>query len=370
MNIISSDNQVANLSSRTLTDDELTVIGLSIMFICSPSNRSISYAVNHLIQDIEATFEIYIWPRSNVMTNAQHDIMANVLRDIKCKIHSVEVVPPKLNFPQRLRKALTSFMEDPNIVIAKADKGDTVVVLDSAHYYDLAAKHLADVVTCELLETDPTEEIARRYHWYLDRCMDDNMLDEYQYQRLIVPHNCQLCTIFFLPKIHKHPLKLRPIVASFQSITSSALRYIDKILQPRMKRVCSYCKNATHIVCILKNVKVPPTSYLATVDIEWLYTNISFDMAIEVCLTIFVGHPRLVLYLDLLMCVLKNNIFQFSGRIYHQVCGIAMGTMVAAALASVVVVHYEDKHLESLHHRPLVWRRYIYDILVVWPYLK
>ena len=64
------------------------------------------------------------------MTKAQNVVMA----DIKNKVYSVEVVPPKLNFPQRLRKALTSLKEDPTIVIAKADKGDTVVVFDAVHY--------------------------------------------------------------------------------------------------------------------------------------------------------------------------------------------------------------------------------------------
>ena len=93
-------------------------------------------------------------------------------------------------------------------------------------------------------------------------------------------------------------------------------------------------------------------------------------MAIEVFLKIFAGHPRLVLYLDLLKFVLNNNIFQFSGRIYHQVCGIAMGTTMAPALASIVVAHYEEKYLNNLHQQPLAWKRYIDDVLVVWPYSK
>ena len=79
------------------------------------------------------------------MTNVQNVGMAKILCDIKNKLHSIKVVPPKLNFPKRLRKALTSLKEYSTIVIAKADKGDTVVVLDAVHYYDLAAKHLADV---------------------------------------------------------------------------------------------------------------------------------------------------------------------------------------------------------------------------------
>ena len=114
----------------------------------------------------------------------------------------------------------------------------------------------------------------------------------------------------------------------------------------------------------------PPTSYLASLDIESLYTNISFDMAIEVFLKIFAEHPRLIFYLDLLKYVLKNNIFQFSGKIYHQVCGIAMGTTMVPALASVVVAHYEDRYFESRQQLPLMWQHYIDDILFVWPYSK
>ena len=171
--------------------------------------------------------------------------MARILLEIRTKIYNIQVAPPKLNFSQRLRNALTALKEDSTIVIAKADKGDTVVVLDSAHYFDLAAKHLADARTYQLLETDPSEEIVEKYHQYLRRCVDDGVLDDYQYRRLIAPCDYRTPIIYFLPKIHKHPLKLRPIVASFNGITSNASRYLDKILQPYMRRARSYCKNAT-----------------------------------------------------------------------------------------------------------------------------
>ena len=93
-------------------------------------------------------------------------------------------------------------------------------------------------------------------------------------------------------------------------------------------------------------------------------------MAIDVLLKIFANHPRLVLYLDLVKFVLQNNIFQFSGRIYHQLCGIAMGTTMEPALASIVVAHYEEKYLAKLQQQPLVWKRYIDDVFTIWPYSK
>ena len=57
-------------------------------------------------------------------------------------------------------------------------------------------------------------------------------------------------------------------------------------------------------------------------------------------------------------CVLKNNIFQFNGKIYRQICGIVMGTKLALALVLVVVAHH-DKEYPDVLHQPLVWKRYI-----------
>ena len=67
---------------------------------------------------------------------------------------------------------------------------------------------------------------------------------------LKVPSDYKLPTIYFLPKIHKHPLKLRPNAASFKSITPNVSWFLNVIPQTHMKRRRSYCKNATHIANI------------------------------------------------------------------------------------------------------------------------
>ena len=47
-----------------------------------------------------------------------------------------------------------------------------------------------------------------------------------------------------------------------------------------------------------------------------------------------------------------------------------MGMMMVSVLVSIVVAHYENKYLKQLHHKPLVWKRYIDDVLTIWLYLK
>ena len=172
------------MGSRTLTEDESILLRLGLKFIQVPSEKYFSGAVNGLLQDIGVTFEKYIWPKSRFFTRAQDGIMVKVLLDIKNMIHNMEVHvrPPKLNLSQRLKVAFKSLKDDSNIIISKADKGDMVAVLDSEHYHGLAAKHLADSQTYELLETDPLEEIVLRYHQYLERCIADGYC-----RRLSVP---------------------------------------------------------------------------------------------------------------------------------------------------------------------------------------
>ena len=138
------------------------------------------------------------------------------------------------------------------------------------HYYRLAMKHLADLSTYELLEMDPSQQIVSDYHNFLNCYVKDKVLDKYQYRTLRIPDNYQMQTIYFLPKIHKHPLKLRPIVASIKGIMVNAFRFMDRILQPYMKNTCSYCKNATHIINFLSRTFIPSHSYmyLASLDIE------------------------------------------------------------------------------------------------------
>ena len=90
--------------------------------------------------------------------------------------------------------------------------------MNADHYYGLAMKHLADSSIYELLETNPSEQIVLNYYNFLDHCIKDKVLDKYQYRTLRIPDNYQMQTIYFLPKIYKHPLKLRLIVASIKGI--------------------------------------------------------------------------------------------------------------------------------------------------------
>ena len=55
-------------------------------------------------------------------------------------------------------RALRQLVEDKGLVVAKEDKGDSIVMFPTSRYLELAYKHLRDNKTCKLLHEDPTQK--------------------------------------------------------------------------------------------------------------------------------------------------------------------------------------------------------------------
>ena len=166
-------------------------------------------------------------------------------------------------------------------MISKADKGDAKVVISTPQYLELAYRHLGDRSTYQLLDKDTTQEIAERFNLYVDTCLNKGVISMQleQYNRLRLPPQVDPQTIYFLPKIHKDLLKLRRIVSCTNKPIYTAMAFLDKLLQPHVKKVKSYLKHSTDLVHKLQTLKVQPHAYLVTLDIESFYTNITHEEA-------------------------------------------------------------------------------------------
>ena len=64
-------------------------------------------------------------------------------------------------------------------------------------------------------------------------------------------------------------------------------------------------------------------------------------------LRIFKSHPQKLFLLDLLKYVLKNNVFKFDNLIFTQTCGLAMGTKLAPALATIYIRHMKESFFNA-----------------------
>ena len=63
--------------------------------------------------------------------------------------------------------------------------------------------------------------------------------------------------------------------------------------------------------------------------------------------------------------VLKNNIFEFNGKVKRQLAGTAIGTKFAPPYAGIYMDEVATEFLKMQELQPLVWFRYIDDIFFI-----
>ena len=107
-------------------------------------------------------------------------------------------------------------------------------------------------------------------------------------------------------------------------------------------------------------------------DVTSLYTNIPQEEGINIECTAYENFyrdgppiPKRSLK-KALKLILQENYFQFNERDYLQTQGTAMGTIMAVAFANIFMAEIETQIVDKSAHKPLVWKRYIDDIISLW----
>ena len=149
-------------------------------------------------------------------------------------------------------------------------------------------------------------------------------------------------------------------------------------------RLCN--KQATIVkYCILKgcviwsqeiaDLSIHNNTWLVTVDVKSLYTNIPNEQGIQACYQAWLEQetkdpqqPPAETLKQLLELVFKLNVFEFNNEYYLQLFGTAMGSKLAPAYANVLMGQLEANILANSHLKPTFYRRFIDDIFLLWPH--
>lgn len=178
-----------------------------------------------------------------------------------------------------------------------------------------------------------------------------------------------------MKKIHKTPHSIRPIVSGSSGPTENISAFMDFFIQPLVPLTSSYIKDSKHLISIMEDLTLPKDCILAAIDVTGLYLHIPHEEGIESTTDHLhnrnprpdeVPFPSSVTK-ELLRVILDHNYFEFNGRMYKQIQGTAMGTKMAPAYANLFMNNLEEKFLQDCHPSPTIWKRFIDDILVIWP---
>ena len=178
----------------------------------------------------------------------------------------------------------------------------------------------------------------------------------------LIIDNPKTSNFYLLPKIHKNtiPPPGRPIVSANSCPSERISQFVDHFIQPLVKELPSYLRDSSHLINLIRNLRIPKDSILATLDVTSLYTNIPNNQGIEAVGDYLSRHRHYSLnptnssLLKLLRTVLTTNNFKFDNKDFLQVEGTAMGTKLAPSFANLFMGYFENKFIYLYRLQPLL----------------
>ena len=163
---------------------------------------------------------------------------------------------------------------------------------------------------------------------------------------------------------------LRPILSAIKTPSYNLAKFLVPLIEPITKNNFTV-KNSFEFskeIC-----KQNPEYFMASLDVESLFTNIPLEETIKICCDSLYKNQELLRNISknqfekLLRAALSNNYFLFDGSIYQQIDGVAMGSPLGPSLANAFLAHYEQVWLDDCldELEPVYYKRYVDDILVL-----
>ena len=266
-----------------------------------------------------------------------------------------------------------------SIIVTKPDKGRGVVLVDKNVYLDKMQNLISDPTKFQLIN-DPINvfslKIEDKINNFLRKLKKLSLLSDDVYKQLFVSGSGP-GILYGLPKVHKPNFSIdfpfRPIFAAYNTAAYKLSKFLVPILAPIT--INEYTSENSYTFCkSLHSITNPANSYMASFDIENLFTNIPLKETIDICINkLFVESDTTILGLNksffktlLEYCVL-NSSFIFNSKLYKQIEGLGMGLPLGPTFANIFMCHYETKWLNDCpsSFRPLFYKRYIDDTFLL-----
>ena len=224
--------------------------------------------------------------------------------------------------------------------------------MNTDDYRKEVIRQLDDVPYYETLSDDPTHIIKKKISECIETLSKKTSKITKEFDTF--PTDIRTPIFYVLPKIHKEvnenlPIRYpgRPIVSACNSATENISKFLDSILHQYVSSLSSYIKDTTDFIKKVKKIKFySKDSYLVTLDVSSLYTNIPHEDGIQACKSFLekdgISTERITEIEELMKLVLENNHFKFDGKHYLQKLGTAMGSSMAPSYASLFMWKFEE----------------------------
>ena len=311
--------------------------------------------------------------------------IANFQATLTAKQRVYQIKSSKPNLTRLQLSALRALKNHDHLIVVEADKNMGVAIFDRDTFIkQVLDEHLGNAVTYQNI-TNSIQESTHDVGYLLNKFIENHgsklpkkvitfMLRSFDtYGDKIAPFRATA-------KVHKNPVKLRPVVAKCGTAIEALSKWLDCEMQKLVGMVPWCIKDSDTFRAEVIELDLPPNSRLVTFDAVSMYSNIDLDHAMEVMQHWFetyvpgINGEPLSAPVGTLMCALKLvmtwNIMQFGDSFFKQLIGTAMGTSCAVFFANLYFgKHEKDTILPSfkdLLKRIPFYRRFVDDVFFVW----
>ena len=285
--------------------------------------------------------------------------------------------PQKANLTKQQQNTIKKLQKSRNsITIKPADKNLGIVVLDTEDYLKECVEHLSDVNTYRQTQSFPANAITKTLtNTIISFKTSLTSYNEKLYKYLQPTNSHRTPKFYGIPKIHKQFKDIppiRPIISHSNSLLSHTAQFIDHILQPLAQSYPDYLQNSTALIQALDSVTIPKDAILVTVDVVNLYPSIPQTECLQIVYDEMYKHRDLLIFdpnliIRLLHININFNYFEFINIIFQQIQGTAMGAAFSPTIANIFMSIFLQRFLQTQKNKPLLLRRYIDDIFLIWP---
>ena len=350
---------IKNISSKQLTTTEENILSLGMNYAI-PKKSRVKENIETIMQvdrGLERAEELTDEEKNNIRRE-----VANVLSNHPWHIDEQQ----KFHLVIKTIRDLQSYK---NIMIVKADKGNTTVIMN-VDDYDVKINSMLEQFPYKKLQRDPTPSYQREVNATLKNLLYANKISKDLWHAL-KPTDSKCPNFNGAPKIHKENYPLRPIVDFRHSPSYKLASYLNKVLKCVTMKGKYVTQNAADFVSKMKNVRMKRNYTPVSFDVVSLFTKVPIQITLiymkEKLMedTNWKVNTQLELQ-DIIMLTelcLKGNFFQYKNVLYEQLEGAAMGSPISPIFAEFFMQKLEETLVPKFGLSLYAWSRYVDDSL-------
>ena len=287
-------------------------------------------------------------------------------------------------------RSISEFLLNNDYVITGTDKNLGIAVSTRTWIVDKSQDILSDVNNYRCLEHGEAikildqkcadmEVIAKAAKKHIDH-LEGTVSDFMRSKVTLRGESHHIPKFYGIPKIHKTPVKMRPIIPCHSAIMNPAAKYVSKKLKPLIEQAATVIHGSKDLAIKLSNLRIDTRRkwYILTGDVVAFYPNIPLVHCLNIVYDMYLEHYWNIRNHDdplnrsiqelFKACLMVGNtqlLTQFQGKIYEQLNGLAMGVADSPDLANLYGYYFEKISKVLEHPDVPFYGRYIDDCFAI-----